>query len=382
VSVRRLDHLPGFNIDRVAAAAGDDPDVLRMENLDTDIAPPMDAMEATRAAIGEDEANSWLPFTGRDDLKEAVAAQIARRGGPRYDGPREIVITCGEGDAMLDALFCLTDPGDEVVLTDPTYAGMLNRVRLVGGVPRLVPLRVIDGEWRLDIDALKAAVSERTRVIFINNASFPSGWLASDEEWDAIASVCREQHVRLLYWGGFEGVLFDGRPVRHPAALPGMRDLTVIVGSPTFEQRMIAWRIGWVVAPGDLVNDVSRVHIYNGLVPSGFAQIGTRVALGVANDDLSATNAELQRRRDETLRQLEGLPVTRPAGGWSLLLDVASLGLDSADVSVRLLQQKVAATPMRGWGGVVADRHVRFVFSNEPVERLALLGDRLRRALA
>jgi aspartate/methionine/tyrosine aminotransferase len=382
VSVRRLDHIPGFNIDRVAAAAGDDPDVLRMENLDTDIAPPVDAMEATRAAIGEDEANSWLPFTGRDDLKEAVAAQIERRGGPRYDGPREIVITCGEGDAMLDALFCLTDPGDEVVLTDPTYAGMLNRVRLVGAVPRLVPLRVIDGEWRFDIDALKAAVTERTRVIFINNASFPSGWLASDEEWDAIASVCREQHVRLLYWGGFEGVLFDGRQVRHPAALPGMRDLTVTIGSPTFEQRMIAWRIGWVVAPGELVNDVSRVHIYNGLVPSGFAQIGTRVALSVANDDLSATNAELQRRRDETLRQLEGLPVTRPAGGWSLLLDVASLGLDSADVSERLLREKVAATPMRGWGGAIADRHIRFVFSNEPVERLELLGDRVRRALA
>jgi aspartate/methionine/tyrosine aminotransferase len=382
VSVRRLDHIPGFNIDRVAAAAGDDPEVLRMENLDTDIAPPADAMEATRAAIGEDEANSWLPFTGRDDLKEAVAAQIARRGGPHYDGPREIVITCGEGDAMLDALFCLTDPGDEVVLTDPTYAGMLNRVRLVGGVPRLVPLRVIDGEWRLDIDALKAAVSERTRVIFINNASFPSGWLASDEEWDAIASACREHQVRLLYWGGFERVLFDGRTVRHPAALPGMRDLTVTIGSPTLEQRMIAWRIGWVIAPGELVNDVSRVHIYNGLVPSGFNQIGTRVALGVANDDLSATNAELQRRRDETLRQLEGLPVTRPAGGWSLLLDVASLGLDCADVSERLLRQKVAATPMRGWGGEVADRHVRFVFSNEPVERLALLGERVRRALA
>jgi aspartate/methionine/tyrosine aminotransferase len=381
VSVRRLDHIPGFNIDRVAAAAGDDPDVLRMENLDTDIPPPADAIEATRAAIGEDEANSWLPFTGRDDLKEAVAAYIERRGGPRYDGPREIVITCGEGDAMLDALFCMTDPGDEVILTDPTYAGMLNRVRLVGGVPRLVPLSVIDGEWRLDINALRGAVSERTRVVFINNASFPSGWVASDEEWDAITSICRERRLRLLYWGGFEGVLFDGRPVRHPAALEGMRDLTVTIGAPTFEQRMIAWRIGWVVAPGELVNDLSRVHIYNGLVASGFAQIGTRVALGVANDDLAATNAELQRRRDETLRQLEGLPVTRPAGGWSLLLDVASLGLDGTDVSERMLQHKVAATPMRGWGEDVADRHVRFVFSNEPVERLALLGDRVRRAL-
>jgi aspartate/methionine/tyrosine aminotransferase len=381
VSVRRLEHIPGFNIDRIAAAAGNDPEILRMENLDTDIAPPAEAMEATRAAIGEDEANSWLPFTGRDDLKEAVAAFIERRGGPRYDGPREIVITCGEGDAMVDALFCLTDPGDEVVLTDPTYAGMLNRVRLVGAEPRLVPLRVEDGEWRLDLDALHEAVGDKTRVIFVNNASFPSGWVASQAEWDAIASLCRERDLWLLYWGGFEGILFDGRTVVQPAALPGMRDRTVIVGSPTLEQRMIAWRIGWVVAPGDLVNDVSRVHIYNGLVPSGFNQIGTRVALSLEDDGLSAANAEWERRRDETLRQLEGLPTVRPAGSWSLLLDVAALGLDCMEVSERLLEQKVAATPMRGWGGDVADRHVRFVFSNEPVERLATLGERVLAAL-
>lgn len=382
MGVQRLAQIPGFNIDRVAAAAGDDPDVLRLENLDTDIPPPAEAMEATRAAIGEDDANSWLPFTGRDDLKEAVAAYIERRGGPRYDGRREIVITSGEGDAMLDALFCLTDLGDEVVLTDPTYAGMLNRVRLVGAVPRLVPLRVRDEEWRLDLDALSAAVNQRTRVIFLNNASFPSGWVASDEEWGAVASVCREQDLWLLYWGGFEGVLFDDRPIRHPAALEGMRDRTVTVGSPSLEQRMIAWRVGWVVAPGELVNDVSRVQIYNGLVPSGFAQVGTRVALGLSDEHLAAANREYQRRRDETLRQLDGLPVVRAAGGWSLLLDVTTLGRDCVEVSDRLLEQKVAATPMRGWGGEVADRYVRFVFSNEPVERIALLGDRIRRALA
>jgi aspartate/methionine/tyrosine aminotransferase len=147
------------------------------------------------------------------------------------------------------------------------------------------------------------------------------------------------------------------------------------------EQRMIAWRVGWVVAPGELVNDVSRVQIYNGLVPSGFAQIGTQVALETADDHLVSATAEYQRRRDETLRQLEGLPVVRPAGAWSLLFDVAALGLDCVQVSDRLLHEKVAATPMAGWGGEIADRHVRFVFSNEPVERLALLGDRVRRAL-
>ncbi len=380
--ISRLDDIPGFNIDRVAAAAGDDPDVLRLENLDTDIPPPAEAIEATRAAIGTDEANSWLPFTGRDDLKEAIAAFIERRGGPLYDGRREIVITCGEGDAMVDALFCLTDPGDEVVVTDPTYAGMINRVRLVGAVPRLVPLRVVDGGWRLDLDALRSAVTGRTRVVFVNNASFPTGWVASEAEWDAIASLCRERDLWLLYWAGYEGVLFDGRTVIHPAALDGMRDRTVTIGAPTLEQRMIAWRIGWIVAPGELVNDVSRVHIYNGLVPSGFNQIGTRVALSLEDDGLAAANAEWQRRRDETLRQLEGLPAVKPAGAWSLLLDVAALGLDCADVSNALLGQKVAATPMRGWGGEIADRHVRFVFSNEPVERLRLLGERMRQALA
>jgi N-succinyldiaminopimelate aminotransferase len=261
MSVRRLESIPGFNIDRVAAAAGDDPDILRMENLDTDIPPPTAALEATRAAIGEDEANSWLPFSGRDDLKEAVAAYIERHGGPRYDGRREIVITSGEGDAMLDALFCLTDPGDEVVLTDPTYAGMLNRVRLVGATPRLVPLHATAGEWRLDLDALRATMSERTRVLFINNASFPSGWVASADEWDAVVALCRERDLWLLYWGGFEGVLFDRRSIAHPASLPGMRERTVIVGAPSFEQRMIAWRVGWIVAPGELVNDVSRADL-------------------------------------------------------------------------------------------------------------------------
>ena len=382
MSVARLEHIPGCNIDRVAAAAGDDPDVLRLENLDTDIPPPEEAMEATRAAIGEDEANSWLPFTGRDDLKEAVARYIERRGGPRYDGRGEIVITSGEGDAMLDALFCLTDPGDEVVLTDPTYAGMVNRVRLVGAVPRLVPLQVRESEWRLDLDLLRAAVTDHTRVLFISSPSLPTGWVANDDEWEAVASICRERDLWLLYLAWFESVLFDERPVRHPASLPEMRDRTVTVSGPSLEQRMIAWRIGWVVAPGQLANDVSRVQIYNGLVPSGFAQIGTRVALGLPDDHLHEANAECQRRRDETLRQLDGLPAVRPAGTWSLLLDVATLGYDCAEVSDRLLEQNVAATPMRGWGGDVAERHVRFVFSNEPVERLALLGDRLRAALA
>jgi aspartate/methionine/tyrosine aminotransferase len=144
---------------------------------------------------------------------------------------------------------------------------------------------------------------------------------------------------------------------------------------------MIGWRIAAVIAPGDLVNDLSRVEIYNDLVPSGFAQVGVRVALAESDDALADAVAEYERRRDETMRQLDGLPAVRAAGGWSLLLDCAAIGVDPADLSAALLAEKVAATPMRGWGGPVADRHLRFVFSREPVDRLALLGDRLSRAL-
>jgi aspartate/methionine/tyrosine aminotransferase len=382
LGARRLADIVGFHIDRVAAAAGSDPEVLRLENLDTDVPPPPEAVAATRAAVGTQAANSWLPFSGRDDLKHAVAAQIARRGGPDYDGPYEIVITCGEGDAMLDALFCVTDPGDEVIMTDPTYAGMVNRVRLVGAVPRFAPLISSTGEWRLDLDAFQDAVTERTRAVFMNNASFPSGWVASATELEEIASVCREREIWLVYFASFEGVLYDGRSVIHPASFDGMRDRTLTIGSVSLEQRMIGWRVGWVVAPADLAGQVATVHSYNGLVASGFAQLGAYAALTAPDDGLAAANVEWQVRRDEMLRQLDGLPVVSPSGAWSMLLDVAALGADPFDVSDRLLVQKVAATPMVGWGDQVAGRHVRFVFSNEPAARLAGLGERVRRALA
>ena len=379
--VTRLKDIPGFNIDRVAAAAGNDPEVLRLENLDTDVSPPAAAVEATQAAVGEGGANSWLPFNGREDLKEAVVEYVARRGGPKYDPRREVVITCGEGEAMLDALLFLTDPDDEVILTDPTYAGMLNRVRLAGAVPRLVPMRSNSSGWHMDLDALRAAATPRTRVLFLNNASFPTGWVATAEEWEAVAKLCNEADLWLLYWAGFEGVLYDGRGVIHPAALPSMRERTVIVGAPSFEQRMIAWRVGWMIMPSELTDPASRAQIYNGLVASGFAQIGTRVALELGDEDVRTATDEWQHRRDETLRQLDGLPVIPPHGAWSALLDTEALAVTPAELSARLLDQKVAATPMEGWGGEIAARHLRFVFSNEPVERLRTLGERVRAAL-
>ena len=381
MGTRRMAELPGFGIDRVAATVGDDAEVLRLENLDTELLPPEDALRATREAVGDDDANSWLPFTGKLALRRAVAAKFEERSGVSVDPETQVVITCGEGDAMVDALFVAADPGDEVILVDPTYAGMINRVRIVGAVPRLVPLVVEGGEWRLDTDALLAAVTDRTRAIFVANPGMPTGNHLNDEEWEAIASICRDRDAWLLYLGWMERILFDGRPYRHPASLPDMAGRVIHIGSVTMEQRMIGWRIGWLVVPPPLADDAARAHIYNGLTPGGIAQAGAVAALAAPAEDLDQAVAEWQRRRDAILAELEGLPAVRPAGGWSLLMDVDALGSTPPELSRTLVDQKVAATPMTVWGERVSPRYIRFVYSNEPVERLEGFGGRVRAAL-
>lgn len=381
VRPQRLAEIPGFGIDRVAAAAGSDPAILRLENLDTDLPPPPGVVEATRTAVGVDEYNSYLPFTGRDDLKAAVAAHVQLRSGVAYDPGTQVVVTGGEGDGMTDALLATLDAGDEVIVTDPVYAGMINRVRLVGGVPRMAPLAVRDGGWRLDVEALQAAVSPRTRAVFLMNPSFPTGARLNEHEWRAVADVCIEHDLWLLYWAFFEGVVYDGAPIVHPAGLIGMAERTITIGAVSAQWRMIGWRIGWLVGPSRVAPDLALVHIYNGLTPGGIGMAGAVVALQAPEDDFRACVREWQRRRDVVLEQLGGLPVTRADGGWSLVMDTHALGVDPGELSQRLLEHGVAATPMTGWGGPVADRHLRFVFSNEPVERLATLGERVRGAL-
>jgi aspartate/methionine/tyrosine aminotransferase len=378
---RRLKDVAGFGIDKVAAAAGADPDVLRLENLDTDLPPPPGVVEATRAAIGQAEYNSWLPFSGRYDLKEVVADHVEKRSGVKYDPYSEIVITTSEGTGMLDALLTTTDPGDEVILTDPTYAGMINRVRLAGAVPRFAECRVVDGRWRLDLDSLRGAVTDKTKAFFIQNATFPSGLVLNQEEWQAIADLVVDRSLHLIYWGLMESVLYDGLPLIHPASFEGMRDRTITLGGVSIEYRMIGWRIGWAVSNADTTDALGMVHIYNGLVASGFAQAGAVTALKSDPEDLTRTVQELERRRNTVMEELDGLPAVSASGGWALLLDTHAMGIPPPEASKRLLEQKVAATPMTAWGETVAPRYVRFVFSREPIERLQQLGERVRKAL-
>ena len=145
---------------------------------------------------------------------------------------------------------------------------------------------------------------------------------------------------------------------------------------------MIGWRVGWIVSPPALVDDIGLVGISNVVCQVGLAQAAVAAALEAGDADVVAATAEWQRRRDVVLTELDGLPVVPPHGGWSLLLDVHALGWSADEASDRLFRLgRVAATPMTNWGSERASDYIRFVFANEPCERLSGLGERVRTAL-
>jgi N-succinyldiaminopimelate aminotransferase len=376
---KRMERIRGFGIDRVAAAADiGGRSVLRMENLDTDLPLPPEAVPETVASLETPEANSWLPFTGDLELRAAVSDFTAERTGHRYDPVREIVITVGGMEGLLNVLLALVDPGDEVVVTDPTYAGIVNRIRLAGGTPTFIPFLAEDEGWRFDREALDRIVGAKTTGFLLMSPSMPSGGYLDEDDWRAVCDLCRERDLFLVYDAAMERLLFDGRPLLHPLRLDGMGERTVVVGSLSKEHRMIGWRVGWVAGPESTVTDVGWAHVYNTTCPVSIARKAGAAVLRGDQGHVAACVAELERRRDTMLEGLPGWPFVKPAGGWSMLLDVASLGFEPEEASQLLLEEsQIAATGMRGWGDAVAEQFVRFVFSAEPVTRLEEVPERL-----
>ncbi len=384
MSVSRLKHITKIGVEQMGDLADslDDREVLRLENLDTDMPPPKSAIAFTKGVVGEDKANSYLPFFGSDSLRKAATALVGRQAGQNYSWETESVISAGGLSGILNVLLATLEPGDEVLMTDPTYVGLVNRVRLAGGVPRFVPLKPASSGWRLDRDALADIDPGPVRAALIMSPSMPTGAVLTRKDWETITAFCTSAECWLINDSAMERILFDNRPAIHPASFPGMRSRVITVGSASKEYRMIGWRVGWVVGPGEIVADIARVSITNVVCQTGIAMGAVATAINDPADGIAASVAELQSRRDVILDELRGFEVIPPHGGWSLLVDVSPLGMDGTEASKRLLELgKIAATPMINWGGRNCANYVRLVFSNEPVDRLRGIGNRFREAL-
>ena len=386
MTVSRLRDIPGIGVDKIgdAADAAADPRFLRLENLDTDLRPPEVALEVTHAAVEQDEASSYLPFQGHLALREAAAAHVAAVTGRLYDPRTQCVSVAGGLNGILNVLLATVEPGQEVVICDPVYAGLVNRIRLAGGVPRFVRCAPGPGGWATDPGELAAAVGPRTAAVLLMSPVMPTGAVLGGEHFDALADPVNRHGAWVIYDAALERIRFDGQPPAHPGAHPGLAPRTITVGSASKELRMIGWRVGWVVGPHAIMADVGLVGLTNVVCQVGIAQQAVAAALRHpgAGADVAAASQIWQQRCEMVLSQLAGYPCVRPHGGWSVLIDTRSMGMAPEEASQRLFARaQVAATPMTGWGPS-GSRYLRLVFSNEPAERLTDLRARFDTAFS
>lgn len=353
------------------------PRSIRLENADPGLLPAPHVIEATRNAVGVQRYNSALPLHGLPELRKAISDRYYSDLGLRYDPENEIVVTSGATEAMLDAVLTLVNPGDKVLLTNPTYSGMAQRVRLAGGIQEFTNLEE-EKDWHLNETDLRRR-AKGSKMIFYMSPSMPTGTVFTEDETEIIADLAEENDAVILFNASFDKVVFDGREVINPATLPRMRERTIIAGSVSKNYNMLAWRIGWVLGPRELIKPIENVHIFNGGWVSGYSQAGATVALSGPQDWVKKGVEIYQKRRDTLLDALKGssgLVPVRPEGGYYFIANITRLGVKSPEFCEKLLQQEnVATTPMVAWGSDdFGYDHVRFIFSKEPETKLKEAG--------
>lgn len=272
--------------------------------------------------------NQYAPGTGVPALRHAIAAHQHRFYDWPLDPDREVVVTTGATEAIAAALLGLVDPGDEVIALEPYYDSYAACIQMAGGVRKPVTLRA--PHFRLDVDQLRAAVTDRTRVLLLNTPHNPTGTVLEPAELQAIADVAIERDLVVISDEVYEHLTFAG--IRHVpiATLPGMaeRTLTISSGGKTFS--FTGWKIGWACGPHRLVQALMAAKQFLTYTSGAPLQPAIAAALGAPDAFFTELVAELQARRDQLgdgLRRL-GFDVFVPQGTYFLTTDIRPLGLD------------------------------------------------------
>ncbi|MDO5661405.1 MAG: aminotransferase class I/II-fold pyridoxal phosphate-dependent enzyme [Brachybacterium sp.] len=318
--------------------------------------------------------NQYPPGPGTPELREAVAAHQARWYGMDVDPDAEVLVTTGASEALSASLLAFIRPGDEVLTLEPFFDLYGGVIGLAGGVHRTVPLASSigeDGDLVLGVDpaAIRAAITERTRVILLNTPHNPTGLVLGEDVLRAVVEGARTHDALIITDEVYEHLLFDGARHRPIATLPGAWERTITIGSAGKTFSVTGWKIGWVTAPKELVTAVTAVKQWLTYVSGAPFQPAIAAGLALPEDAFSAIAADLQRRRDGLLEVLRrtGFRVSVPRAGYFVVADAAPLGeTDGEDLCERLAHEAgVVAIPCsafyRGDPGE-ARSHVRFAF--------------------
>jgi N-succinyldiaminopimelate aminotransferase len=291
--------------------------------------------------------NQYPPSQGVPELRQAVAAHQASWYGLQFSPEDEVLVTTGATEAIAASLLALCEPGDEVVMFEPSYDSYAACAAMAGATPRLVRLNPPD--WSFDPDVLAAAFGPRTRLVLLNSPHNPTGKVFTRTELAQIAELCRVHDVLAVTDEVYEHLVFDGTHVPL-ATFPGMaeRTLSISSGGKTFS--FTGWKVGWVTGPAPLVAAVRAAKQFLTYTSGAPFQLAIAHGLEAATDTITAFGAALKAKRDlfcDGLAKL-GFTVYRPAATYFATTDIASIapGLEAYEFC-RALPQRcgVVAVP-------------------------------------
>ncbi|PWH07332.1 aminotransferase [Brachybacterium endophyticum] len=318
---------------------------------DTD--PPPAVAEAAVAAIREG-ANQYPPGAGIPALRESIAAHQKRFYGLDWDPSSEVLVTTGATEALAASLLALVRPGDEVLTLAPFYDAYGAVIALAGGVHRTVPIHRESGasgvvDLRVDPEELRAAITDRTRVVLLNSPHNPTGLVLERPVLQAVVDAAAEHDAYVLTDEVYEHLVFDGEHLP-TATLPGARERTISVGSAGKTLSVTGWKVGWVTASAPLVDAITAVKQWLTYASGAPLQGAVAQGLAMADEDFTAITSDLEERRDLLVGALQeiGLPVIVPQAGYFVLADVSPLtSEDATELCDRLpAQVGVAAIPV------------------------------------
>lgn len=350
---------------------------------------PSAMLEVARQAIA-DGVNQYPPGPGIAPLRQAIARQRTRRYGADFDPDSEVLVTVGASEAIAATVLGLVEPGSEVLLIEPFFDTYSPVIAMAGSRRVSVPL-VADGRgFVLDVDAVRAAITPRTRALIVNSPHNPTGMVLSDDELRALADIAIEADLLVISDEVYEHLVFDGRRHLPISTYPGMVERTVTISSAAKMFNCTGWKIGWACGPADLIAGVRAAKQYLSYV--GGAPFQPAVAYALDNEDawVESLRRSLQGKRDKLAAALTdiGFGVHASAGTYFLCADPRPLGFaDSASFCAELPHRAgVAAIPMSAFCDPdpahvgVWNHLVRFAFCkrhetlDEAIRRLEMLG--------
>ncbi|ROQ38411.1 N-succinyldiaminopimelate aminotransferase [Frondihabitans sp. PhB188] len=297
---------------------------------------PAEVLEAARQAI-TDGINQYPPGRGMPVLLEAVAAHQKRFYGIEVDPGSEVLVTAGATEAIAATLLALVDAGDEVVTLEPFYDSYGAVIGLARGEHRTVPLR--GDEFRVDPDELRRAITDKTKVILLNDPHNPTGSVLDADTRALIVELANRHDVTIVSDEVYEHLLFDGAKHVPISTLPGAAERTVTISSGGKSFSTTGWKIGWLSARPELVSQILAVKQFLTYVNGAPFQPAIAVGLGLPDSYFDQLAATLQHKRDLLRTGLEaaGFTVSRPQGSYFVVADARPLGYtDAVDLCRRL----------------------------------------------